>query len=177
MKKRHLLFFATIILSLSGCATVPTDDMKFESQFDPRANFSGYKSFGWLVTAEILNDSMGQWEPRGFDADKQIKFLIDRELRDRGLSEKAGNPDIYVSFAAGVNMDSVGLKTDPDKNFLTLTNIPRGALVVALVDRLTGFVIWTGVVTGDVAKTSPDVKTAKGRLDYAVTTLLKKIPE
>ena len=73
MKNRHFIFIATIILLLTACATVPTDDMKFESQFDPRANFSGYKTFGWLVTAEILNDSMS---PRLKPVPKAKRILI-----------------------------------------------------------------------------------------------------
>lgn len=176
MNKSYVFLFAMIAMFLSGCSSVPTKDIQIDAQADPKANFSGYKSYAWLAAAAIVNDSYGQWEPPAFDADSEIMHLIDRELRSRGMSEDSVNPDVFVAFAAGIDMDALNLKVSPDTQMKTLENVPQGGLVVALVDSDSGFIIWLGVVTAEVMQ-SPSAETAKSRLDYAITKMLKKLPK
>jgi hypothetical protein len=164
------------VVLIAGCASVPTDDIEVDAQADPKANFSGYRTYAWLGSAAILNDAYGQWEPPAFDADAEVKYLIDRELRKRGMSEHSTNPDVIVAFAAGIDMDELELAVDPRGNMESLMNVPRGGLAIALVDSQTGFVIWTGVAGANVQR-QPDMKTAKARLDYAVTQLFRKLPD
>ncbi len=161
---------------LAGCASAPTKDIELEAAADPKANFSGYKSYAWLGAAAIINDPYGQWEPPDFDADAEIKYLIDRELRKRGLLQNSADPDLIVAFAAGINMAALELKVDPKTKINNLANVPRGVLLITLVDSESGFVIWMGVATADVQK-QPDAKTVKARLDYTVTQLFKKLPK
>lgn len=176
MNKIHIFIFATMLMFLSGCNSVSVKDMQFDVEADPKASFSGYKSYTWLGTAAIVNDSFGQWEPPAFDADSEIMHLINRELRKRGMSEDSAKPDMLVFFAAGIDMDALSLKVSPETDMKTLENIPQGGLAVVLVDSDSGFVIWVGVVTAEVMQ-SPDAQTVKARLDYAVTQLFKKLPE
>jgi hypothetical protein len=82
---------------------------------------------------------------------------------------------MIVAFAAGVDMDALGLKVDPETKIDTLENIPRGGLVVTLVDSNTGYIIWLGVATAEVQQ-NPDVETVKARLDYAVTQMMLHLP-
>ena len=102
MKKRLLTLIGALLL-VAGCASV-TKDIKVETDVDPKANLAGYTSYTWLGSAAILYDPEGKWEPPEFDADTEIKFLIDRELRAHGLSESMSNPDLIVAFAAGIDM-------------------------------------------------------------------------
>jgi hypothetical protein len=176
MNRNYVLLFAAIFMLFAGCASTPTKDIVVEAQSDPKANFSGYKSYAWLGAAAIVNDYYGQWEPPAFDADAEIKFLIDRELRKRGMSQNSANPDLIIAFAAGIDMDALGLKVDPKTKMGTLANVPRGGLVIALVDAESGFVIWLGAATAEIQQ-SPDAKTAKARLDYVVTQLFRKLPK
>ena len=173
MKKRYL---AVVVLLLAGCSSVPTRDIAFDAQADPKANFSGYTSYAWLGTAAILNDTYGQWEPPAFDADAEIKYLIDRELRKRGMLQSSVAPDVIVAFAAGIDMDALELRVDPEGNIKDLANVPRGGLVIALVDSETGFVIWMGVASANIQE-QPDARTVKSRLEYAVTQLLRMVPK
>ena len=175
MNKSYLLTLLSVSL-LAGCASVSTKDIQVEAQADPKANFSGYKTYAWLGSAAILNDAYGQWKPPTFDADTEIKYLIDRELRKRGMSENATDPDMIVAFAAGINMDALELKVNPETEMEMLANVPQGGLLLVLVDSESGFVIWVGAATADVQK-RPDTETAKARLDYAVTQLFKKLPK
>lgn len=169
------IVFLLALMFLSGCTQVPTKDINIESQLDPKATFSAYKTYAWLGSAVILNDSSGQWEPPGFDADAEIKYLLDRELRARGMSESTASPDLIVAFAAGIDMDALDLKLNPETKMKTLENVPQGGLVVVLVDSHSGFLIWTGVATGEIQQDA-DAKMVKARLDYAVTQMLKKLP-
>jgi len=176
MNRKYVLLFVTVVMLLSGCASVPTKDIQVDAQANPQANLSGYKTYAWAGSAQIVNDEYGQWEPPAFDADAEIKYLIDRELRKRGMSENSTDPDMFVAFAAGIDMDALGLKVAPETNMDMLTNLPQGALVVAFADSQSGFVIWLGAAIAEVQE-SPDTETVKARLEYAVTQLFKKLPK
>lgn len=169
-----LMICATVLLY--GCSSVPTKDIRFGIQSDPKTNFSGYETYAWLGAAAILNDAHGQWEPAAFDADAEIKFLIDRELRERGMSESSVTPDMIVAYAAGINMDALELKVDPETEMEEMTNVPRGGLLLVLIDNASGFVIWRGVAAGDIQE-GIDTEAAKARLDYAVSRLFKELPK
>jgi len=176
MIKKLIGMFIVVIMLVAGCATVPTQDIKVEAQADPKANFNGYKTYDWLGAAAIVNDPYGQWEPPEFDADTEISFLIDRELRQRGMSQRAGDPDLIVAYAAGIDMDRLELKVDPKTKINMVESVPRGGLIVVLVDSQSGFVIWIGSATAEI-QDKPTTQTVKARLDYAVSKLLKQLPK
>jgi uncharacterized protein YceK len=175
MGKNLLILLAGVIL-FSGCASIPTKDIRTDAQASLKTNFSGYKTYAWLGAAAILNDPYGQWKTPSFNATLEVKYLIDRELRKRGMSENSINPDLVVAFAGGVDMASLKLKVDPESKMTVLSNVPQAGLLVVLVDRASGYVNWAAVATGELQK-NPSMKTAKGRLDYAVTEMFKKLPK
>ncbi len=174
--KKYLIAFVTSLLLIGGCATSVTGDIKIETEAVTTVKFSGYKTYTWLGSAAILYDPNGQWEPPGFDADAEIKFLIDRELRQRGMVEDSINPGLIVVFAAGIDMTAVREEIDSDGKIEALINVPLGALTVALIDSTTGLAVWAGLATADVQQ-SPDQEVIKKRLDYAVSSMFKKLPE
>ncbi len=174
MNKNYL--FLIMIMFVAGCTSVPTKDINIHVQADSKANLSGYKSYTWLGSAAIINDPSGQWEPPGFDADSEIKYLLDRELRARGKLESSTAPDMIVAFAAGIDMDALDLKMDPETKIDKLENVPQGGLVVILVDSSTGFVVWVGIATAEI-QDDVDAATVKARLDYAVTQMMRQLPK
>jgi hypothetical protein len=50
-----------------------------------------------------------------------------------------------------------------------------GALTVILIDNTTGLAIWGGVATAEIQQ-SPDQEIIKQRLDFAVSSMFKKLP-
>jgi hypothetical protein len=168
-----LLSFSVILLLLAGCANSVTKDIVVETEADPKISFAGYSTYSWLGSASIVYDPEGQWEPPQFDADAEIKFLIDRELRKAGMTEAAANPDMIVAFAAGIDMSLMEIKIDPESNLSSLENVPMGALTVILIDATTGLATWGGIATGEVQQ-SPDQETTRQRLDFAVSSMFKK---
>ena len=176
MSRHYLPIFIIVLMLLAGCASFPTKDIQVDALSDPKANFSGYKTYAWLGTAAIVNDPRGQWEPPQFDADAEIMFLIDRELRKRGMSVNTANPDLVIAFAAGIDMDALGLKVDTKTKKDMLENVPQGGLVVVMTDSESGFVIWIGAATAELQE-SPDTQTVKARLDHAVTQMFNEFPK
>jgi hypothetical protein len=172
--KKPLIALAAALLLLAGCASNVTKDIKVQAEADPKANIAGYSSYAWLGSAAILYDPEGQWQAPEFDADAEIKFLIDRELREHGMTESSSNPDLIVAFATGIDMASMEIKTDPESELKTLENVPSGALTVILIDAQTGLAIWAGVAKGEVQQ-NPDHEITRQRLDYAVSSMFKQL--
>ncbi|MEH6472423.1 MAG: DUF4136 domain-containing protein [Halopseudomonas sp.] len=175
MNRLFAVVLATLVLAVTGCASV-TQDIKVQAESDPKVSISGYKSYAWLGAAAIVFDDAGRWEPPQYDVDAELKFYIDRELRKRGMTESSSNPDLAIAFAAGIDMDDFEFIKDPDSQLESLQNIPKGALVIALVDVRTGDPVWVGVAEGNL-KENVDIKTSKERLNYAVTEMFKKLPK
>ncbi len=173
---KYIFLLFTIMLLIAGCATNHTKDIIVDAEADPKANFSGYSSYSWLGSAAILYDPEGKWEPPQFDADAEIKFHIDSELRKRGMVEDTLNPDMIVAFAAGIDMSIMEIDIDPESNLTLLENVPMGALAVILVDADTGLAIWGGVATAEIQE-NPSQEVIKKRLEFAVTSMFKKLPK
>ena len=162
---RFLLTILTVLL-LSACATL-TKDIEVRSETAAGVDLANYKSFAWVASAEIINDTHGNWEPRDFDADAEIKFLLLKELRGKGLNETARNPDLLLIFAAGVNMDNLEYVKDSSSGMNSLEEVPKGALLVIMIDPATRHPVWAGTANGDVesGRSNEDVRK---RLAFAV---------
>ena len=174
--KKYLFTLFGVMLLVSGCASSITSDIVVEAEADPKANFKGYSRYTWLGSAAIVYDPKGKWEVPNFDADSEIKFHIDTELRARGMTEDSLDPDIVVVFAAGIDMESMEFDIDLESNLATLENVPLGALTIILMDAKTGLAIWAGSATAEIQE-SPGEEVIKKRIAYAVRTMFKKMPK
>jgi hypothetical protein len=172
MNKKLIIVFALMLL-VAGCASV-TKDIMVDTDVDPKTNFAGYSTYTWLGSAAIVYDPEGKWEPPQFDADAEIRFLIDRELRASGMTESSTNPDLIIAYAAGIDMASMKIKINPESKLEALMDVPTGALTVVLIDANTGLAIWGGVATAEIQE-SPTQEVIKKRLDYAVSSMFKNL--
>lgn len=170
MSIRNLMLSFVMLLFLSACATL-TEDIQVETETAPGVNLADYKSFAWVASAEIVNDPYGNWEPTDFDADAEIKFLLLKELRNKGLKETTRNPDLLLIFAAGVDMQNLEFVEDSKTKLSSLEEVPKGALLVIMVDSRTRHAIWAGIAKGDV-KADRSNEDVRKRLTYAVNTML-----
>ena len=176
MKTPRIVISVIAILSLGACATPLTKNINIDAEAEPGVDFTAYRTYAWLATAQILNDPDGQWEPRGLDADAEIQFLVNQQLRKRGITQAATDPDMYVAYIAGVDMAAVKWKKDPTTKLDVLKNEPAGALALILLDATTGNPIWGAVASDNVQGTSTVDDTRK-RLDYAVSKMFKRLPK
>lgn len=160
--------------TLAACASI-TSDIHVETQSRTGADISSYRSYGWLGSGEIVNDPGGNWEPPGFDADAEIRAVLNRELARRGLREVTSDPDLVVAFSAGINTDPLRIVEDPDTRLYTLQNAPKAALVVVFIDARSRRPVWVGTAVGEAgAERSP--RDVRRRIDYAVTRMLRTAP-
>lgn len=171
---RHSITLFVLILFIASCATV-TRDIKVAAEADPDVDLSKFKTYAWLGSASILHDPDGKWEPADLDSDAEIKWLIDRELRKRGITEVTVKPDMIVGFAAGIDMSTLGLLENSENRLGMVKNVPKGALAVVFIDASTGYPIWIGNAKGNIQK-EPTVDVVKKRLDFAVTRMFWLLP-
>ena len=167
---KHLFLLLSALL-IASCVTL-TNDIEVKTQASPNADFSAYKTYAWAGSAQIVFDPIGQWEQPTLDTDEEVKFNINRELRGRGLFEVTSNPDLLVAFAAGVDMTTLELKEDPKAKKQILTNVPKAALVVALIDANTGYTVWIGYAEGRVQK-QQSIENIQKRIDYAIRKMFE----
>jgi len=176
MKQIFRLFTLAFIMLLTACSTTPTKDITVDAEADPKASFSGFKTYAWLASAQIVNDPEGQWEPRNVDIDAEVQSIINSELRKRGIVEVTSTPDMLVAYAAGVDMTTLGLKVSPETREKLIENIPSAALVVALIDADTGYVIWLAEAVGEVQQQA-DEATVRARIEYAIREMFRLLPK
>lgn len=167
---KHLFLLLSVLL-IASCVTL-TNDIEVETHASPDVDFSAYKSYAWIGSAQIVFDPVGQWEQPTLDTDEEVKFNINRELRNKGLFEVSSNPDLLVAFAAGVDMAYLELKDDPNSKKPVLSNVPKAALVIALVDARTGYTVWLGYAEGQVQK-QQTIENIRKRIEYAVKQIFK----
>lgn len=170
------LFALALIMMLAACTTAPTKDITVDAEADPKASISGFKTYAWFASAQIVFDPEGQWEPSDVDIDTEVQFIINSELSKRGMTEVSSNPDMLVAYAAGVDMTTLGLKESPETKEKLLENIPSAALVVALIDADTGYVIWIGEAVGEVQQQA-DKATVRARIEYAISEMFRLLPK
>lgn len=174
--KRYGSLISVIVagLMLVACASVPTDDIEFDAEGTPGFELGQYKSYAWLGSAQIVNDPQGEWEPDGLDADAEVRFLIDREMRSRGLVEVVREADLLVGFLAGIDMEALELTDMPDQELPVLEKTSRGALAIVFIDPHTRQPVWAGAALATINK-DRSLHDVRARLDYAVTGIFKKL--
>jgi len=176
MKQISPFLSLAFIILLVACTTTPIQDIQVDAEADPKATFSGYKTYAWLAAAQLMFDPEGQWEPRNVDIDAEVQSIINSELRKRGIVEVNNDPDMLVAFAAGIDMTTLGLKQNPESRQQLLENIPSAALVIALIDADTGYVIWIAEAVGEVQQQA-DEATVRARIDYAIRKMFRLLPK
>lgn len=170
-KNSFLISVLVALMFISSCATL-TDDIQVKTHTDPAINFDIYQTYAWADSAQVVFDPIGQWEQPTLDTDEEVRLAINRELRRHGLNHLENNPDLLVTFAAGIDMTVLELKKDPDSDKKVPVNVPEAALVIALVDADSGYVVWSGYAMGDVQQ-QQSIDNIRARIDYAVRQIFK----
>lgn len=163
-----------VILAVSGC-TSQFKDITVATESNPRVDIAGYETYAWAGAAAIISDPDREWTPPDLDIGAEIQFLIDRELRQHGATEVSANPDLFVAYIAGVDMQALELEDDPESDLEMMKSSPQGALVILLIDAGTGRAVWGALATGEVeGRRSQDE--ARARLNYAVSQMMARLP-
>jgi hypothetical protein len=169
--------FATgaIVISGVGCSNT-YKDIEIQTEADPKVNFSGYSTYAWGGSAAVIVDPRGDWTPVDLNVGSEIMFLVDREMRKRGLAEVHSNPDVIVVYAVGVDMTALDVVIDDKTQGEQFEEIPKGGVLVVLSDPVSRRPMWAGSAVADLMD-KPDDAVVRARLDYAITQMFKKLPK
>ncbi len=171
VKFLYLMTVTVSVIFISSCTTL-TSDIKIKTHADPDINYNAYKTYTWADGARVVFDPIGQWEQPTLDTDEEVRFIINRELRAHGLNQVEKDPDLLVAFAAGMDTAVLELKENPKHDKKLLSNTPKAALLIALIDANTGYTIWSGYAVGDV-QPQQNMENIRKRIDYAVSRIFK----
>ncbi len=79
------------------------------------------------------------------DTQAEVQFLIDKKLRERGLTVVQESPDLLVSMLIAADVKEVEeMKTKHGDAVAAWIRLARGALLIELVDSQTGKTVWLG---------------------------------
>lgn len=171
-----LLLLTTLSLATSCSPKAQTSDIKTQTAADETIKFAGYETYAWFAGVGLLHDDTGKWDSGDLDITAELKFLIDKSLRERGLNESSSNPDLFVGFLIVADVNQLQEITDRGGKVAAVEGVGESALVIEVIDAKTERTIWVGAAAGDV-QTGRSRDELKARLDYAVTTLLEGLPK
>jgi len=160
---------AVMIAGLTGC--VSTSDIKVETVKSEKANLKGYKTYEIIKESGVV-DATTKKDPslKGVDVDAGIKKMIEEALAKKGKTEVKADPDFYVAYLFGADMDALEIKLNKAGEAM-IKNVPAVAMILILVDAETGSVIWMSTAEADYKNLPIEAK--RERMKYAIEKMLK----
>lgn len=176
--RRAIWILPLASLVLISCASGP----KIRSQSDPGADFSSYRTFGFL------DESTGAQPAYSSFVAQYLKKAVTREMQARGISP-AADPDLLVNFNL-VTKDKVQVSQTPSAYYgyrhgyswgggmgyggTDVSSYTEGTLNVDVIERSKMQLVWEGTAVGRVTeKVLQDPEPAVSRV---VTQVFEKFP-
>jgi len=157
-----------MLAGVTGCG-VSTRDIEVESVKSSKANLEGYKTYE-IIKESGADDSLKHNKAlKGLKVDADIKRMITAELAKRGKVAVAHDPDFFVAYVAGADMNAMQIKLDKEGR-TTVENIPEAAMLLMLVDAETGSIIWLSTAEGEFKGLPAEQQQA--RLKFAIQKML-----
>jgi hypothetical protein len=153
---------------------VDVSDIQFMTGRDPKANIAGFKTYAWAAAEAEINDPGSKWTLPDLNIANEIIFLVNRELRGRGMTEVAENPEVLLVASAAVDTEALAALKDADSNLTIIKTIPQSSLLLGFLDPTSHETLWVGAASSEL-KGSTDNEVVKARLDYAIRNIIKTI--
>lgn len=173
------------VLALAGCAA-PAPKVRTETA--PATSVATRATFAW----EESGISWAGEKPSGAEADVRatVRDAVVAQLERRGYAPRARDPDFLVSFHVTVRdlppvelcqMRNDVLSAVPHREVevCRVTDVSRlqphyrqGTLIVFVVDRREGLLLWQGVAEG----TAASAREARARIREAVDRMFRDFP-
>ena len=164
-----------LLAAVSGCASSKLyEGIQTSAVSDPKVNVKAVRTYEWAIGASIMRDTTAAWQAPDFDVNDEFGFLLEKELRDKGLRPVNKNPDVYVAFLIVANVEQAKLVRDKAGD-LNLENDSAGALIIELMDPSSLKPVWRGAVVAPVRDDLTDEQ-RRQRFAYAVHEVLEKLP-
>jgi len=172
MKYLRPLTLLILLSFIHACASTPVNDIDIETYSTTDIDYAHYKTYAWGTNSQVQFDPIGQWEQPTVDTDQDIRTAINHALVAHKLVQDNENPDLLVTYVAGVEPSTLELKEDPDNDLDIPASLPKAALIVALTDTKTGYVVWLGQAVGN-ARQQESIGTIRNRIKYAVNEMFQ----
>lgn len=153
-----------MILGLTGC--VSTSDIQVEALTYDKVNLDGYKTYEIIEGSGIVD---GTQRTDRVDVNVEMRQMIIAELAKKGKTPVTGNPDFYIAYAAGTDMEAVKEKVN-EEGKKTIERAPSAAMILTLIDAEAGMIIGISTAEGDVKGVPAD--DMKKRLSYTIKKML-----
>ena len=161
---------ALLVVLASGVLSAATLlAQKVNTDSDPAAPFSSYKTYAWTNGTPAPNPL----------ADQRIHASVDQQLAAKGLTKQAENPDLIVATHVVTQQQKQfisngfgygwygGLGTVTEQTYI------QGTLIVDLYDAHTKKMVWRGTGT-DTASDKADRNTKK--VNKALAKMFERYP-
>jgi len=177
MKHLGSLIVISLVVLAVGCA--PT--LKVETDFDPGANFSDYKTFNWkevTIPGDALADNS--------ILKNVVKSAIQEEMTKKGFRlQEGGGADLVVVFhgrrqysAEITNWRAYGWYNPwwgPYGGYTTVSTYREGTLVIDIVDAKKKQLVWRGLGTKSIEGYTDSEKRNR-MIKNAITKIFNKFP-
>ncbi len=160
-------------VTVSGCAS-QFKDIEVKTEANPEVDLTGYETYAWAAAAAAIRDPDREWTPIDLDIGAEIQFLVDRELRERGLTKVVRGPDLLAIYAVGVDMKALNVEVDED-DVERFEEVPKGGVLIILADPASRRAIWAGAAVAELLE-EPDRELTKQRIDYAISKMFEDYP-
>jgi PBP1b-binding outer membrane lipoprotein LpoB len=158
---------ALMIIGITGC--VSTSDIQVEKAQSEKVNLDGYKTYQFIEDSGIIENETTKKDLQKINITEEIEEMINSELAKKGKVPVSKDPDFFVAYLGGADMDAVKSKLDKNGKEV-IEKSPEAALVLMLVDADSGSIIWMSTAEGEVK--GGDADSIKKRLKYTVKKML-----
>ncbi len=143
-----------LLLGTSACTT--SARVGVTNDFDHAVNFRAYKTWAWYP--QQPSDTEGG-PAKGYESflDKRMRAAVGREMAQKGLTEVASAPDIYVAYSARVEekqqvspyYNGLGYPYGYGygyygRNYQPVTQYKAGTVVIDIIDARRKELAWRG---------------------------------
>ncbi|HEY6928530.1 MAG TPA: DUF4136 domain-containing protein [Thermoanaerobaculia bacterium] len=176
MKRSFFLSASVLLLGiLAACSTVTTS-----ADYDDKANFSSYKTWGWRDDGSIKDELVA----------KRVQSAVATQLAAKGLTRNDANPDLWVAVHGRMSKQTqitqynsgwgygwgwYGHGAGGGISTATVQEIPVGTIVVDLADAKRKELVWRGTASDTLnPERSPQEK--EKALNEALAKMFEKYP-
>ena len=154
-----------MIAGITGC--VNTSDIKTKTVKSVKADLNGYKTYQIVEGSGIVDDTKSA---NINELNTDMRQMMNTELANKGKTKVDANPDFYVAYAAGSDMEAVKIKLDADGKE-TVEARPEAGILLVLIDAQTGQII--AISAADAEAKDLPLKDTKKRLKYAINKMFE----
>lgn len=178
------LLAALLLGLLSACATGP----RISSDFDPRADFSAYRTFAFYSPLAIEREGYASL------VSGRMKAAARAEMEARGYCYSESDPDLWLNINAYMQ-PRTDVSTIPDVDYAyyysyrhrgylavpywhdrtTVHRYTEGTMNIDLVDVRRNALVWEGIAVGRVARRQ-DPAARDAAIDSAIADIFAAYP-